>query len=186
MTTTRTISAILFRLLLCTLALLLLCALAPRPAHATLTLPVASYTIEVTLDPEAKTLTAHEFVTYTNTTTDPIPDLVFHLYLNAFRDQNSIFMQESAGPMHRGQHWDPAHPGWIQVSGIRLADATPLTLEEIADGTLARAELPAPVAPGETVEVELDFQAQLPRVFARTGYAGDFFMVGQWFPKLCV
>jgi aminopeptidase N len=36
----------------------------------------------------------------------------------------------------------------------------------------------------------LDFFAQLPRVFARTGYAGDpaapFFMVGQWFPKLGV
>jgi aminopeptidase N len=34
--------------------------------------------------------------------------------------------------------------------------------------------------------VELKFEAQLPRVFARTGYAGDFYMVGQWFPKLGV
>jgi aminopeptidase N len=36
------------------------------------------------------------------------------------------------------------------------------------------------------VRVELEFDAQLPRVFARTGYADDFFMVGQWFPKLGV
>jgi len=146
---------------------------------------VASYTIEVTLDAEAKRLTGHEVVTYANTTADPIPDLVFHLYLNGFRDPNSIFLQE-AGPMHRGHGWDPEHPGWIRVTDIRLADGTPLALEEIEDGTLARAGLPTPVAPGETVQVELDFQAQLPRVFARTGYAGDFFMVGQWFPKLGV
>jgi len=167
------------------LLLLASCLLSPPPAHAALTTPIASYTIEVTLDAEAKTLTAHEVVTYANTTADPIPDLVFHLYLNAFRDQNSLFLQEG-GVMHRGHGWDPEHPGWIEVTGIRLSDGTPLTLEEIDDGTLARADLPAPVAPGETVQVELDFRAQLPRVFARTGYAGDFFMVGQWFPKLGV
>jgi hypothetical protein len=161
------------------------CFLFTPPAHASLTTPIASYTIEVTLGAEAKTLTAHEVVTYVNTTADPIPDLIFHLYLNGFRDQNSIFLQES-GPAHRGHAWDPEHPGWTRVTRIRLADGTPLTLEEIEDGTLARADLPAPVAPGETVEVELDFQAQLPRIFARTGYAGDFFMIGQWFPKLGV
>jgi len=167
------------------LLLLALFLLSPPVVHAALTTPVASYTIAVTLDTEAKTLAAHEVVTYVNTTADPIPDLVFHLYLNAFRDRNSIFLREG-GATHRGQGWDPKHPGWIQVTDIRLSDGTPLALEEIEDGTLARADLPAPVAPGETVEVELDFRAQLPRVFARTGYAGDFFMVGQWFPKLGV
>jgi aminopeptidase N len=94
-------------------------------------------------------------------------------------------MQEG-GLAHRGYGWDPEHPGWIEVTDIRLADDTPLTLEKIEDGTLARAELPAPIAPGETAEVDVDFEAQLPRVFARTGYVDDFFMVGQWFPKLGV
>lgn len=152
--------------------------LLPPVAHAGLTTPIASYTIEVTLDTEAKMLTAHELVTYLNTTADPIPDLVFHLYLNAFRDQNSLFFQETGlGRRFRG---------WVEVTDARLADGTPLALEEIEDGTLARAQLPEPIAPGETVAVELDFRAQLPPVFARTGHAGDFFMVGQWFPKLGV
>jgi len=167
------------------LLLLVLHLMPPPAAHASLTTPVASYAIEVTLDVEAKTLRAHETVTYLNTTADPIPDLVFHLYLNAFRDRDSIFLQESRG-IHQGRRWDSEHPGWIQVTDIRLADGSSLTLEEIEDGTLARAALPAPVGPGQTVQVELDFQAQLPRVFARTGYSGDFFMVGQWFPKLGV
>ena len=178
--------------------------LLPLPAHAALATPVASYTIDVTLDVEAKTLTARQTVTYVNTTAEPIPDLVFHLYLNAFRDRDSLFLQE-AGPVYRGHRWDPEHPGWIEVTDIRLLDGTQLQLEEIedgapsdarpksaewrlskGDGTLARARLPAPVQPGEEVRVELDFRAQLPRVFARTGYSDDFFMVGQWFPKLGV
>jgi len=175
---------------LCAFCLLAFClcallCLPPPLAHASLTRPIASYTITVALDTEAKTLTAREIVTYVNTTADPIPDLVFHLYLNAFRDQDTLFLRE-AGPSHRGHTWDPDHPGWIEVYDIRLADGTPLALREIEDGTLAHADLPVPVAPGETVELELDFQAQLPRVFARTGYVGDFFMVGQWFPKLGV
>jgi hypothetical protein len=155
------------------------------PVQADRPPPVASYTIEVTLDVEAKTLTAHEVITYVNTTDEPIPDLTFHLYLNAFRDENSIFLQE-AGSLHRGSSWDPEHPGWIKVTDLRLADGTPLVLEMVEDDTLAHADLPAPIAPGETMEIELDFQAQLPLVFARTGYVDDFFMVGQWFPKLGV
>ncbi|MCP4536421.1 MAG: M1 family metallopeptidase [Chloroflexi bacterium] len=169
------------RLLVC---FLVSCFLLPLPAQASLTTPIASYVIEVTLDAKAKTLTAHETITYTNTTTDPIPDLTFHLYLNAFRDRNSLFLQ--GGSIHRGYGWDSNHPGWIEVTDIRLADGTPLALIEIEDGTLAHADLPAPVAPGETVEIELNFEAQLPLVFARTGYVDNFFIVGQWFPKLGV
>ena len=154
--------------------------LLPPPAHASLTPPIASYTLDVTLDVEAKTLTGHEVATYVNTTAEPIPDLVFHLYLNAFRSADTIYMREI------GHGWGPGRTAWITVTDVRLTNGTPLTLEEVEDGTLARAELPTPVAPGETVAVEMDFEAQLPQVFTRTGYAGDFFMLGQWFPKLGV
>jgi hypothetical protein len=146
---------------------------------------VASYAIQVTLDVEAKTLTGHETITYVNRTEEPIPDLVFHLYLNAFRAADTLFLQEG-GASHRGNRWDPQHPGWIRVTHIQLDGGPSLVLQEIADGTLARAELPEPVPPGNQVTVQLDFEALLPRVFARTGYVGDFFMVGQWFPKLGV
>ena len=175
--------AVLLPFLLC---LLLIAALAePAPVCAFRTEPIASYVIDVTLDSEAKTLTAHEVVSYTNMTDEPIPDLVFHLYLNAFSRPNTVFMQES-GFAQRGSAWDPQQAGSVDVLDITLADGTQLMLEEIEDGTLARADLPVPVAPGESVAIELDFQAQLPRVLARTGYVDEFFMVGQWFPKLGV
>jgi hypothetical protein len=148
--------------------------------------PVASYDIQVKLDADAKTLTGHETVTYVNTTDTPIPDVVLHLYLNAFRDDHSsIFMQE-AGPAHRGFSLDPQFPGNITVTGIRLADGTSLELELIEDHTLARAALPAAVPPGGSIQLDIDFTSTLPKVFARTGFYEDFFMVGQWFPKLGV
>jgi hypothetical protein len=157
--------------------------------------PVASYRIQVALDVEAKTLQAQQTITYANLTQEAIPDLVFHLYLNAFRSADSLFLRES-GNLHRGNPWDPEHAGWVQVTDMRVKDGPALEFQEIEDGTLGRAVLPEPVAPGETVVIELEYRAQLPRIFARTGYAGstiagkpgaaDYFMVGQWFPKLGV
>lgn len=148
--------------------------------------PVASYEIEVELDPESKTLTGRETITYLNESSQAIPDLVFHLYLNAFRSIDSIFLQET-GRTHRGFPWYPNNPGWIEVDAIRLADdGTILQLEALEDGTLARANLPEAIPPAGSITLEVDFHALLPRVFARTGFVGDFFMVGQWFPKLGV
>ena len=37
-----------------------------------------------------------------------------------------------------------------------------------------------------TIEITFKFTAQLPEVFARTGYKGEFHLVGQWFPKIGV
>ena len=151
---------------------------------------IAVYTLDVRLDPDKRMLEGIETIAYRNVTEQPIPDLVFHLYLNAFKDANSIFMKES-GTMHRGNAFSQENNGWIEVNGIRLADGTELALELVEDGTLARAALPQAVQPGETVKLELTFTAKLPQVFARTGWALDeqgdpFFMVGQWFPKLGV
>jgi hypothetical protein len=167
------------------LSLLSALFLFPAPTRAARVEPVASYTIDVTLDVEAKTLTAHETIRYVNRTAAPIPDLVFHLYLNAFRSPDTLMMQES-GNAAAAQTWEEERFGWVEVTSLRLTDGTSLTLEELADGTLARADLPAPVPPGEVIELTLVYEAQLPRIFSRTGYVGDFFMVGQWFPKLGV
>ncbi|MGZ5429600.1 MAG: M1 family metallopeptidase, partial [Thermoanaerobaculia bacterium] len=46
--------------------------------------------------------------------------------------------------------------------------------------------LPRPVAPGETATLAIAWKAKVPRVYARAGYVRDFFMFGQWFPKIGV
>ena len=149
---------------------------------------VASYTIDADYDPDSHQITASQTVIYRNVTEAPIPDLVFHLYLNAFSSPETLWMRE-AGPQHRGHGFDPDAPGWIRVDEIRLAGGTDLTLSSIDDDeTLVRSDLPVAVEPGESVVLEMAFTAQLPRVFARTGWGdgGDFVMAVQWFPKLVV
>jgi aminopeptidase N len=168
---------------------------AAQPAGTTVAAPdnptaVASYSIDVRLDEATRQISGWERITYLNTTSTPIPDLVFHLYLNAFKNEDTIFMKE-AGPEHRGFGYDAKYPGWIEVKRLRYGGGDDIDLHLESDGTLARATLPAPLKPGDALTVDVEFTAQLPRVFARTGWALDregdlFFMVGQWFPKLGV
>jgi hypothetical protein len=155
---------------------------------------VADYTISVTLNPETKQLSGKQQLTWRNTSPDAIGDLWFHLYLNAFRNSNSTFFRESNG-MLRDDEMPVDGWGWIEVDSLKLPDGTELKpsmrFEAPDDGnkedrTVARVELPRPLAPGESVTLDITFTAQLPKVFARTGYVRDYFLVGQWFPKIAV
>jgi hypothetical protein len=148
------------------------------------TTPIASYQMQVTLDPAAKTIRGHEMLTYLNDSSDALPVLPFHLYLNAFRDYNTTFMRESHGCL-RSDCADPNHLGWIEVDAARLVGGVDLPSTLNDDRTVMTLTLPSPLLPGAEARIEFDFHALLPKVFARTGFwEDDFFMVGQWFPKI--
>jgi hypothetical protein len=155
---------------------------------------VVDYRISVTLDAGKKQLQGRARVTWRNPSTDAVPDLWFHLYLNAFQNSQSTFMRESGGSL-RSDEMPTDGWGWINVDTLKLADGTDLKpafhFQSPDDGnaddrTVARVRLPAAVPPGASIAFDVTFTAQLPKVFARTGYAGDYFLVGQWFPKLAV
>jgi hypothetical protein len=143
------------------------------------------YELTASLDPANKQVTGAARITFTNTSRAPLDALLFHLYLNAFEDDQTVFMRESGGAM-RGQR---AHGhGSIDLKSLVIAgrDVLRSAQRELIpnDFTQLRVPLEAPLAPGASMMVELRFVSTLPPVFARSGYAGEFFAVGQWFPKL--
>ena len=162
----------------------------PAPART----DTASYDLDARWDPGAKQIHGTARITYTNPSPDQLGDVWFKLYLNAFRGPDTVWMQE-AGAEHRGSSYDPAEPGWIRLERLTLADTAESILPagsgadpagSDADGTVLRVPLPRPIGPGETIRFDVAWTSQLPRVFARTGTAGDFVMAGQWYPKLAV
>ncbi len=177
------------------------------PARAAQT-DVASYRLEAVLDPATKQIHGSGRITYRNPSGDTLREIWLHLYLNAFRSPETRWMREfreggggesppararrstRRQPFEPGAHTlDPAHPGWIKVERLALASADrPLPLPGAGDTeeTIVRVPLPEALAPGDVLELSMQWTAQLPRVFARTGYAGDFVMAGQWYPKLAV
>src|SRR5579862_938152 len=79
---------------------------------------LASYRIHAKLDPTTHRITATETLTWKNSGESPVTDLPLHLYLNAFKNESSLFMQESNGEM-RGAKASATGWGWIDVSSIK-------------------------------------------------------------------
>lgn len=168
----------------------------PASAEATAGKPVVEYTIEVSLDPSTHQLDGRERLVWRNPSSDPVRELRFHMYLNAFKNNRSTFLRESGGRLRgdragtKGGDW-----GWIDVVSMKTADGRDLKPgasyvrpddNDLSDETVLAVALPAPVPPHGEIVLDIAFKAKLPKVFARTGYVRDYHLVGQWFPKIGV
>lgn len=152
-----------------------------------------SYSIDVTLDPATRGLAGRETVRWTNPGSAPVSSVPLHLYLNAFAHEQTTWMRSAPSGMFDVDdvlrvHDDPW--GWNEPVSIRR-DGVDLTWDAIApddgnpfDRSLVEVALDRPVAPGETLELDIEFEARLPVPMERTGGRDDFFFVAQWFPKI--
>ncbi|MCI0665505.1 MAG: M1 family metallopeptidase [Acidobacteria bacterium] len=160
--------------------------------------PIASYKIDIQLKLDEKRkpsiIEGYEQLTWLNDSPDTINDLQFHLYLNAFKNEKSTFFKESGGQL-RGDKFKTGEWGSIDISEMKIAGGENLTSkieyfhpddDNKNDQTVIRVPLTKPLLPGQKITLEIRFTAKLPRVFARTGYWGQFALVAQWFPKIGV
>ena len=178
-------------------------ALAPSlPAATPISPPVVEYTIQATLDGKTHTVEGRETLVWRNPSGDAVGELQFHLYLNAFKNNRSIFARESGGHL-RGDRAGIKPEDWGFIDVLSIATAAGADLKSSArflqpdgypfpggtpasDETVLSVTLPSPVPPRGEIALSISFRSKLPRVFARTGYVRDFHLVGQWFPKIGV
>jgi hypothetical protein len=153
------------------------------------------YEIEVELQAASHRLQSKEKVRWTNSTDTPTSDVYLHLYLNAFSSSQTTFMRELGWSSLRNRVEATGDWGWTRIDRLVTSEGDDLlpAVEFVrpddgnpGDFTVVRIPLPREVPPGSSVELEMDFEAQLPWIIARTGYVGDFHLLGQWFPKLGV
>jgi hypothetical protein len=159
----------------------------PWPTMREHPVDVVDYTLKASLDPDKHTVHGEGTITWRNTSSVPATELWIHLYLNAFKNQSSVFMREPIGGF-RGTTV-PAEWGTIDVRRFVLAgdDLWPkaeLTRKGDTDETDVRVPLSKPIAPGETVTIDTTWDDTLPTIVERTGHDGSFHMVAQWFPKV--
>lgn len=151
----------------------------------------SDYRIEARYDESARMLHGVETIGWRNESSDDVPDLWFHLYWNAFANDQTSHLRSvgTASREIRDDEW-----GWTRITKLELGgvDLTP-GIEYVSpddkrpeDRTVCRVKLPTVVKSGEAVVVKLEWTARVPRVRRRTGYKDDFLFMAQWFPKLGV
>jgi len=161
------------------------------PALAESAAKVASYTIEAKLDGERHRITGRETIHFVNRSSAALSELWFHLYLNAFKNDKTLFLRS---PFGAGRSGDKAKEyGYVDVKKltVRGGDGQDLwptrdrhSPNDPDDETDLRVPLPSPLEPGGELTLELSFEDQLPELVERSGFVGSYHFVGQWFPKL--
>ena len=157
----------------------------------------ADYVIRAALDTAAHTITGRETIRYANNS----PDTLRYLWLQL--DQN-IYRTDSRGAAINPTDARFAGAGFVggytiesfgeMLAGPRTAQG-PTTrvapLHTTVNGTMLRAELDRPLAPGRTITLDVAYHFQVPEHgsdrMGRKQYPGGWlYEVAQWYPRMAV
>lgn len=167
---------------------------------------VADYTLFAKLDPINHVVEGHGTITLKNRSSAPLSSIRLHLYLNAFKNDRTVFRRARVSGFRGGVEgapglvdvkklsWDgvdlwPKH-SFVEHTGEYPQDplspgAPPAVGTAPSDETDVMVPLgERTLAPGESASFEIEFHDELPEISERTGYHDSFHFVGQWFPKL--
>lgn len=146
-----------------------------------------AYDISASLDEPRGVLAGTETVRYVNHSPDTLTSFSLHLYLNAFRPGSRWSDADSAE--HRRRFNDLKDPdyGFNHVTDVRIMGAPVTPAYPFApDSTIVRFELPHPLAPGDSMDVSMGWDARPSTVPRRQGRQGRRFDFAQWYPKVVV
>jgi hypothetical protein len=176
-----------------------LAVLAGSPALALEPPPdLPRYDLAVRIDPQNQIVRLRERVTWTNRSTQPATELVFNVYpryqlpesdvakvaktIELLRESPSVALDAA------GRSGDVAGVKYLGKRGARApAVATDLPTYWKSDlDTALVVPLPEPVAPGESVAVEIDYTLKLPGKQGRWGIFEGVVTLNHWLPTLAV
>ncbi len=162
----------------------------------------ADYTMEIDLDVKTYQYKGQQNIEYTNNSPDVLNRVYYHLYFNAFQPGSEMDarLQSIADPDGRmtnntGTEENPVYEsrisklkedeiGFIKVRSL-TQDGAKLNYE--IEGTVMIVTLNKPIEPSETVEFDMEFDAQVPVQIRRSGRnnaEGVALSMTQWYPKL--
>ncbi len=170
--------------LLAVLALQLPAAVSPRPPYWQ---QGVRYEIHASLDEAAGVLSGTQRMVYINHSPDTLRTVSFHLHLNAFRPGSRWADADSVERRRRFNHLRDPDYGFNHVRNARImGEAIEPTWPFAPDSTVARYPLPRPLAPGDSMTVDLDWDARPSTVPRRQGRQGRRFDFAQSYPKVVV
>lgn len=151
----------------------------------------AEYKMMIDVDAENHQYSGQQVITYTNNSPDQLNKLFYHLYFNAFQPGSMMDVRSRTIPDPDPRVGDRIYNlseeeiGYINVNSLTL-NGVPLSYH--TEGTILEVDLNSVIEPGETVTLEMSYDAQVPLQVRRSGRdskEGIDFSMTQWYPKLC-
>ena len=148
------------------------------------------YAMNIDVDIEKHQYKGTQKAIYTNNSPDELAKVYYHLYFNAFQpgsqmDARSLNIKDPDGRVKdRISKLNTDEIGYIKVNSLKQ-NGTAISYETI--GTILEVTLNKPIKSGESVTLDMVFDAQIPLQIRRTGRdnkEGVALSMAQWYPKM--
>ncbi|MDX6745310.1 M1 family metallopeptidase [Polaribacter sp. PL03] len=148
------------------------------------------YTMNIDVDAEKHQYKGTQKAVYTNNSPDELSKVYYHLYFNAFQpgsqmDARSLNIKDPDRRVRdRISKLNADEIGYIKVNSLKQNGAA-VSFETV--GTILEVTLNKPIKSGESVTLDMIFDAQVPLQIRRTGRdnkEGVALSMSQWYPKM--
>jgi hypothetical protein len=145
------------------------------------------YEISAQLDEASGVLSGTQRVSYVNHSPDALTTFAFHLHLNAFRPGSRWADADSVERQRRFNDLKDPDYAFNHVRNVRIMGRpVEAVYPDAPDSTIVRFPLPEPLLPGDSMIVDLEWDARPSTTPRRQGRAGRRFDFAQWYPKVVV
>jgi len=147
-----------------------------------------NYKTQVTLNDRMHELNGFESVEYINNSPDTLGYLFFHLWPNAYSNNNTALAREIFARDGKGKLFnDPELKGYIDSLDF-MVDSLNVQWDLLSEAhDICKIILNEPLTPGDTILITTPFHVKIPKgVTSRLGHIGESYQITQWYPKPAV
>lgn len=148
----------------------------------------ANYTINVSLNDQLHELSAFEKIEYINNSPDTLQFLYFHLWANAYSNNNTELANQLFSIYGRQKLFnDPELNGYIDSLDFKVNNQSVHWNLLEGQPDICIIILNEPILSGDTILITTPFHVKIPKgVTSRLGHIGESYQISQWYPKPAV
>jgi hypothetical protein len=145
------------------------------------------YVIDVTLNDKTHSLNGFLELTYTNNSPDKLTTIPFHLWPNAYKNENTAFAKQLFRDVDGQRRWKAMKDkGSMDSLKFKVNNTDAVYEKDPLNIDIITLKLPSPLQPGEQIKITTPFKVKLPTYSSRMGHSGQSYMICQWYPKPAV
>lgn len=146
-----------------------------------------NFKINVRLDDENHFLYADETIEYINNSPDTLHFLYFHLWPNAYKNNQTAFSLQKVELMSKKFYFSPENEkGYIDGLKFKINGDSVRWVFDTEHIDICKIYLKKPLLSGEKIVITTPFYVKIPNSFSRLGHYKESYQISQWFPKPAV
>lgn len=143
------------------------------------------YDITASLSAEDKTITAHETLSFKNSSGQELKEIYLRVYPNHKYSKTEIErLYKYASYFKVDPYPEGFDPGVFEVRRIAAQGRAAEYTFELEDQTVMKVVLPEPLKDGEVLSLEIEFFLKVPHHIGRYGWHQRTFALNRWYPLL--